>query len=113
PYPRTRVTFYPTGPAFNFYEPEALLGEHQQIDLIDRPIGCLKFEIGPGAVRVVRRKFGPDEIQRASLPFVARRSNNRPACSSQATCLGLPWRTPGRPRSGRYGERKKCWAPGV
>ena len=62
----------PARSAFNFYEPEALLGEHKQIDLVDRPIGCLKFEVGPGAVRVVRRESGPDEIQRASLPFVAK-----------------------------------------
>jgi hypothetical protein len=28
PYPGTRIAFHPPGSAFDFYEPEALLGEH-------------------------------------------------------------------------------------
>ena len=88
PYPRAGVAGHATGPAFDFNEPEALLAEHQKIDLVERPIGCLKFEIGPGAVRVVRRESRPDEIQRASFPFVARRGNNRPVCSYHGEVLG-------------------------
>ena len=47
-------------------EPEALLRQDEQIDLVDGPVIGLELEIGPRPVRIVIGQTGSDEIQSVS-----------------------------------------------
>ena len=51
PGPGAGVPLDPARPALDLDQPEALLGQDQQIDLVDGPVGGLELEVGPGAVR--------------------------------------------------------------
>ena len=60
-------------------EPEALLGQDQQIDLVDGPVVGLELEIGPRPVRIVVGQTRSDEVQATPFPLVLRRRDDVPA----------------------------------
>ena len=68
-----------TGPAFDFDEPESLLGKHQQIHFVDCPVMALEFEIRPCPIRVVVRQTGPNKVERTPFPLVLRGRDDFPA----------------------------------
>ena len=77
--PRSSITRNTTGPALDFDQPESLFGQDQKIDLVDRTLVGLEFEIGPRPVRVVIGQSGADKIETAPFPLVLGRRDDVPA----------------------------------
>ena len=59
-------------------EPEAHLGQDEQIDLVDRPVAGLELEIGPRPVRIVVGQTRADEVQTTPFPLVLRGRDDFP-----------------------------------
>ena len=76
----------PTLPCLALDQPEALLGQDEQIDLVNGPVIGLELEIGPRPVRIVVGQTGRMK-SRASRSFVLRRSDDFPAWRFHAHLL--------------------------
>ena len=77
--PRAGVARDSTAPRLALDEPEALLGQDEQIDLVDGPVIGLELEVGPRPVRIVVGQTRADEVQTTPFPLVLRRRDDLPA----------------------------------
>ena len=96
-----------TMPRLTLDQPEALLRQDEEIDLVDGSVIGLELEIGPRPVGIVVGQTGTHEIKSVSLVVVLRRSDDLPAWGfhaslsangnwsscGQSFCSPLPWRS--------------------